>query len=301
MKHAGFIIADLFSHDAGCNSNGVADSVTKQQSITNGVTKSFCNLRSKQTSYLQDLDHKVPSMLRALLLHKRKTSLTRVTTKSTHLSAQTYATNYSFDSRQPTDIPKSDHISLKQFEGDFLGRQPLMLQSQFRHLPAIEKWPREGFTYLRKYGSVMVPIELSRGNSTYAASEDAQDFEKIEVPLDMFLDFVERSERSRQEGIPADEVKIYLAQHALFDSIPELYADVCSSTYREARHTRRLVPELATAGRGDIYNVNAWIGNSTHTPVRFPQDSVFCKTDEGSCIMTRITTYLYNYTLPRKS
>ena len=39
----------------------------------------------------------------------------------------------------------------------------------------------------------------------------------------------------------------YLAQHALFDQIPELRKDIC-------------LPEYCSLGEGDIQVINAWLG-----------------------------------------
>ena len=113
----------------------------------------------------------------------------------------------------------------------------------------------------------MVPIEVSRGQSSYASLEADQSFERIEVPLDLFLNFLAHSEASMKQGIPVEEVKVYLAQHAIFDSIPELYQDTCLPSYVTARDGHKAVPLYATAGKRDIYNINLWLGFGTHTPV----------------------------------
>lgn len=73
------------------------------------------------------------------------------------------------------------------------------------------------------------------------------------------------------------DISLYLAQHALFDSIPELYDDVCAPSFVAlSRAKEKLVPKYTTAGRGDLYDVNAWIGLSTHTSLHHdPYHNIF--------------------------
>lgn len=187
-----------------------------------------------------------------------------------------YNSAYSNSSRQGRTICKrqlsqiaiaAEAVNVETFRQLYFGKRPVILKGQFRDLPAIKKWHDSGFSYLRKYGSSIVPVEVSRGSASYATQSVAEHFERIELPLSLFLDFLSHFEQEGEAG-QAQAMKVYLAQHALFDSVPELYKDVCSPSFVESKDGKRLVPDYTMVGRGDIYNINAWIGVSTHTPVR---------------------------------
>lgn len=160
-------------------------------------------------------------------------------------------------------------LSIQAFKESYFGKQPVILRGHFRHLSAIETWRAKGFEYLRQYGSSIVPVEVSRGGASYA-TQDAEDrFERIELPLSLFLDLISHSDSRIGQDAQVEAVKVYLAQHSLFDTIPELYKDVCLQSFIQSKDGKRVVPPYTMVGRGDIYNINAWIGVSTHTPVRF--------------------------------
>lgn len=163
----------------------------------------------------------------------------------------------------------SHAMELREFESSHFAKHPVIFRAQFNDLAAIQKWPADRFEYLRTYGNRIVPVEISKGATSYASRDAGSRFEQVEIPLELFVNFIAQSEANVRQNIPHDEIKVYLAQHALFDTIPELYDDVCSprSFVRSERSGRQLVPKYATSGKGDIYSINAWLGLSTHTPL----------------------------------
>lgn len=177
---------------------------------------------------------------------------------------------HSFSSHSRT-IEACQQMSLETFRNKFFSKVPVVLKQQFKALPAIEKWHESNFSHLRPYGHVLMPVEITQGPSTYATENDSS-FEQVEIPFALFLDMLQQNQGSGQQGslkssAQADnQMKIYLAQHALFDSIPDLYKDVCLPTFVSTAQGR-MVPEMTMVHKGDIYNINAWIGLSTHTPV----------------------------------
>lgn len=171
----------------------------------------------------------------------------------------------------------SKDLDLREFQETFFGKQPLIFKGGFIDVPATRNWPANDFQALRRFGSKLVPVELSKGTTSYA-SDDAEDgFEKVEIPLSLFIDFLVQSKQAAQQGTSFGNIKVYLAQHALFDSIPELYGDVCSASFVPLHGSaQRLVPKYLTVGKGDLYNINAWIGLSTHTPLHHdPYHNIF--------------------------
>ncbi|ORY87677.1 hypothetical protein BCR37DRAFT_384984 [Protomyces lactucae-debilis] len=169
----------------------------------------------------------------------------------------------------------SASISLNSFKDNyFKTKQPVILKGYFSQLAAMNKWPEHDFAALHRYGDVLVPVELSAGSASYTST--AETFEQVELPLAQFLTFLSHARSSAEQGIPLGDVKVYLAQHALFDTIPELYVDCTLPSFTETNGKR--VPALCMAGRGDLYNINVWLGYATHTPLhRDPYCNIFAQ------------------------
>ena len=165
---------------------------------------------------------------------------------------------------------------MNTFRTLYYNSKPVILKDYFADLPALKLWPANAFNHLRKFDDTFVPVELTRGSQSYASTTDSN-FERAELPLSVFLDFLNQAEQSLKQGISLSDVKVYLAQHALFDSIPDLYHDVCRSDYVSMRDGR-LAPVFCGVDRKDLYNVNAWIGLSTHTPLHYdPNHNIYAQ------------------------
>ena len=130
-------------------------------------------------------------------------------------------------------------------------------------------WPDDGFARLLPFGDRSVTVELSSGGASYAdAGPDSDAFQRVEMPLSVLLGYLQHAQSAITAGVPVGQTSVYMAQHALFESVPELYADVIDHP-SFVHHRGRLVPPVvvASGARGDLYNVNAWIGIFTHTPL----------------------------------
>lgn len=98
--------------------------------------------------------------------------------------------------------------------------------------------------YIRPFGSARVPLELTTST----------DFIRSEAPLALFLEWMHQASASVQ-GTETQE-RFYLAQ-ASVDSLPQ-----------ELRNDLPIPSLVTSAGRGDVYAVNLWIGlPPTYTPL----------------------------------
>jgi lysine-specific demethylase 8 len=143
-------------------------------------------------------------------------------------------------------------LSLAAFERDWWRpRRPVLLEGACAAWPAVQLW--RDLSYLRRRaGARTVPVE--EGGS-YAAATWRQKL----TPLRAFIDAVAAGRGAEEAG--------YLAQHALFDQVPELRRDV-------------LVPDYCAVGGDDAeVEVNAWFGPAgTVSPLHFdPQDNLLAQ------------------------
>jgi lysine-specific demethylase 8 len=120
----------------------------------------------------------------------------------------------------------------QDFQSFFDRGTPVVLKNTIDEWPAMALWA--DFEALKeRHGDNIVPVEI--GN--YMEST----FIKSEIPLAFFIDYL-------QGNIEQDPSRpVYLAQHRLFEQIPELADDI-------------MEPSFCALGKGDLYGVNAWFG-----------------------------------------
>ncbi|VDK78325.1 unnamed protein product [Onchocerca ochengi] len=157
----------------------------------------------------------------------------------------------------PAPLPNSiyvDVFELPSFE-EMLKiieiQKPVVIRGLVNQWPAFTKW---NFSYFNEIiGHRTVPIEIG---SSYASSDWKQ-------TLMTFHEFIEKFIESENSDGPG-----YLAQHRLFDQIPELLNDI-------------IIPDYCAFGEDGIDNVdmNIWIGPSeTVSPLHFdPKSNIFCQ------------------------
>ncbi|EMD01287.1 hypothetical protein BAUCODRAFT_204974 [Baudoinia panamericana UAMH 10762] len=193
-------------------------------------------------------------------------------------------------------VPTLPNASLDMFrQHAFNQAMPALLPRQiFQGLPAVQKWfaedsnPHAGATlnrsYLARYGSTIVPLEISHNDQ----------FNRIEQPLSFFLECVyassstyrprpsryfsayvpnaraiKQTKRSNEffsaATITPPTARIYLAQAPVANLPHSLRADVPT-------------PDIVLkAGQGDIYDSSIWLGQApTYTPLhRDPNPNLF--------------------------
>lgn len=197
----------------------------------------------------------------------------------------------------PRAVPILGDASLDTFRRDaFEPATPALLpRNHFADMPAIRKWfvasnGEKGAltlntTYLAKFGSTIVPLEISNNN----------EFARIEQSFSFFLECVKASSSSYQvrhnryfssyvpgaravrrntksndfftsaSNTTVPTAQVYLAQAPLADLPRALVDDVPT-------------PEIVlTAGKGDVYGSSIWAGRApTYTPLhRDPNPNLF--------------------------
>lgn len=99
----------------------------------------------------------------------------------------------------------------------YKNQKPILIKNSMDHWPALEKWKDMDYL-IAKAGSRTVPIELG---SQYTSENWSQNLIKFE---DFVRNYV-------LKNIKDSEDVAYLAQHDLFDQIPELKNDICQPEY----------------------------------------------------------------------
>ncbi|BBM97877.1 [protein]-arginine 3-hydroxylase / protease [Marchantia polymorpha subsp. ruderalis] len=142
--------------------------------------------------------------------------------------------------------------SLETFAREFfLPGEPVVIKRAMLDWPALTKW--KNLEYLRRIaGSRTVPVEIGEH---YLAPGWKQELMTIG-------DLINRCTSSELSSTN----RPYLAQHSLFDQIPELRKDI-------------IVPDYCALGGGDMKSVNAWFGPAnTVTPLHHdPHHNLFAQ------------------------
>uniref|UniRef100_A0A915PPS1 JmjC domain-containing protein n=1 Tax=Setaria digitata TaxID=48799 RepID=A0A915PPS1_9BILA len=159
--------------------------------------------------------------------------------------------------QSPAALPNSinvDVYELPSFEEMLKiieNQKPVVIRGLVNQWPAFTKW---NFSYFNEIiGHRTVPVEIG---SSYADSGWKQ-------TLMTFHDFTDKFIEDESLEGPG-----YLAQHRLFDQVPELLDDI-------------VIPDYCAFGEDEIDNVdlNIWIGPAgTVSPLHFdPKSNIFCQ------------------------
>ncbi|CEM25725.1 unnamed protein product [Vitrella brassicaformis CCMP3155] len=135
----------------------------------------------------------------------------------------------------------------------FLPKKPVLLRGVFRSWPAVDKW--RDFSYLRKVaGRRTVPVEIG---SSYIEDDWTQRL----MPLREFLDTYIATQADHPSAAVA-----YMAQHTLFDQVPQLAADIP-------------IPAITACGDTSTLIRMAWIGpKGTVSPLHTdPYENLFAQ------------------------
>lgn len=267
------------------------EQVAEQLDIERRQEASFMTLLSPpvltlMTSFLRE--HQEPNSSASPLMIRRGVLKTLV------LPCRQYATQP--PSRGLRPVPILSDASIDTFKSQaFEPQTPTLLPRQhYSDLPAVHKWfsrdPKTGLnslnsTYLAKYGSTLVPLEISNN----------EHFARVEQSLSFFLECVKASsstfskhrnryfssytpgaravKRTKQSNdfftsatnTTTPTARVYLAQAPLADLPRGLANDVPT-------------PEIVSkAGKGDVYDSSIWLGLApTYTPLhRDPNPNIF--------------------------
>lgn len=88
----------------------------------------------------------------------------------------------------------TEDLDIQIFRQTYFGQEPLILKGLFKDLASIIKWPADEFHYLKEFGSKLVPVEISKGTASYASEHAEKNFERVEMPLQLFLAFLVETE-----------------------------------------------------------------------------------------------------------
>ncbi|XP_072153663.1 bifunctional peptidase and arginyl-hydroxylase JMJD5-like [Bemisia tabaci] len=145
----------------------------------------------------------------------------------------------------------------------FKPRIPVKISGCMSHWPALKKW-RDVSYFQQLAGSRTVPVELG---SNYLESNWSQSL----MTLSTFIDKYINCESSSPISENATPTIGYLAQHQLFDQIPELKKDIFEPEYCCLMENPDIDPEGT--------DVNAWFGpKGTVSPLHYdPKHNLLCQ------------------------
>lgn len=153
---------------------------------------------------------------------------------------------------------RADELSTEQFTEDFFRTDvPVVLRDIATRWPAFEKWHDLG-NLSAEHGHRVVPVERVRRSAIHSGKmrEEFQTLKEVFQAMEQDASNVDVNEKAsttqnRTKEQADDEESVYLAQHPLFDYIPELQNDVRIPRFVEA------------GGKGaNVDVINLWMGTS---------------------------------------
>jgi len=160
-----------------------------------------------------------------------------------------------------TSIERLQTPSLEDFKSRYFEKElPLVITGAITHWKALNEWIN--LKFFDQFGNRIVPIEIGNHHE--------QGWKEQTITMHQFCrEYLIPSNRSSKTGEKCPKVG-YLAQHTLFDQLPDL------KNYFE-------VPSYASIGT--LTNINAWFGTSgTVTPLHY---------DTYDNLLTQIFGYKY--------
>lgn len=187
---------------------------------------------------------------------------------------------------KPLSTLPTDHTAVFR-DAFFAPQKPVVFpHGLFRSIPATSRWfagnddgsvsrARLNYDYLDEYGDCHVPLELTRQDATPQPTEatvgdqSMDTFQRFHAPLSLFLDWTRAAQQSglgdNSSNSNVHFMRLYLAQCQLLDLPARLRGDFPTPSI------------VATAGKGDVYDTNIWLGLApTYTPLhRDPNPNLF--------------------------